>query len=188
MTAKLDSSTPIQPTVWKDRVLASVAALPLAVGIIWASPGDVLANDVLSSATLHVTNVYGQQGKMGLSLTKKVDGTGMNGNVAIPNLPLGFEYRDEHAISRFLRENPFLVDVLRDAPAHIAASFGKDSSVALAVFSNPDEPTADQLFLHIRVRMSVDESIERLDHLYDEWWLDVLPTMRHKMAIAIAPA
>lgn len=187
MTMKLDSSTPIQPTLWKDRALASVAAVPLTLSVIFASPVDIRANTMPSSATPHVEEVW-QQDKTGLSLAMKGKDAAMNANVATSNLPSGFEYRNERAVLSFLRINPFLNSILRDAPTHIAECFGSDSSVALAVFSDPDEPTADQLFLHIRARMSVDEALDRLDRLYDEWWLDVLPAMRHKMAIALAPA
>lgn len=111
----------------------------------------------------------------------------MTGVTKTPDLRTLFDFRDTSAVSSFLRSNPFIESVLIDAYGSIAERFGSDPPLALEVFSDPDEPGADQLFLLIQTGLPVDDALQRLDRLYEGWWLDILPGMQHKMAIALEP-
>ena len=111
----------------------------------------------------------------------------MNDVTRKPNLHELFDFRDASAISSFLQTNPFLSDVLLGAYYSASKWFGNNTPLALEVFSDPDEGY-DQLFLLIRTQLPADDAQQRLDALYDDWWLDVIPTVQHTMAIDIEHA
>lgn len=168
-------------------MLASAAAVPLTLSVILASPVDVRANNIPSSATPHVGDVYGQQGERGLSLAVKAGGAAMNTTLVGLNLPSGYGYRDGFAVSSFLHSNPSLIPILRDAPRNIAGHFEDGPSLVLEVVSDPEGSESDRLFLFIQTRLPSDLAIERLHQLDDEWWLDAIPD-DDKMTIDIERA
>ena len=108
----------------------------------------------------------------------------LEANRDLPKLRTSYEFDNEEEIYSFVRRNPYVMSALLDAPLSISGRFEDSPLLALEVFTDPDEGY-EQLFLLIRTTLAADDAQQRLDALYDDWWLDIVPSMKHKMAIDI---
>lgn len=118
--------------------------------------------------------------------TNELEGDDMllEANRDLPKLRTSYEFDNEEEIYSFVRRNPYVMSALLDAPLSISGRFEDSPLLALEVFTDPDEGY-EQLFLLIRTTLAADDAQQRLDALYDDWWLDIVPSMKHKMAIDI---
>lgn len=107
-------------------------------------------------------------------------------NKDLPKLHDSYGF-DEQKVFAFVRSNPYIMPVLLDAPLSISGRFGDDSSLALEVFTNPEQVGKDHLRLMIQTHLSVDEALDQLTQLYDEWFFEVLPATRDKLLIDVEP-
>lgn len=92
---------------------------------------------------------------------------------------------DDVSVSRFLRENPFLLDLLIEAHKKIQQYFGPHTQVTLEVFTDPEAEDFQQLFALVHASPPLEEEDDPLENLYDEWWLDTLPAALGKMIISV---
>jgi hypothetical protein len=96
-----------------------------------------------------------------------------------------YTFDDDALVTNFLRENPFLLNLLIDAHEKIQGYFGSDVQVTLEVFTDPEAEDSQQLFALIHTDLSLEEEENRLEKLYDEWWLDTLTATRCKLVITV---
>jgi len=86
----------------------------------------------------------------------------------------GFDGAEDEVIARFLRQHRHLAPLLRDVRREVDAHFGPGTPVLLELATDPEEGDM-ALFALIRTKLSVDDALDRLDALFDAWWLDNLP-------------
>lgn len=96
-----------------------------------------------------------------------------------------YEFKDRMAVEGFLRENPFLFDLLENAHDKIQEYFDFDTPMALDVIREPDAKSSGRLFVLILTTLRPKEALAHLDELDRDWWLDVLPAARGKLTIDI---
>ncbi len=89
----------------------------------------------------------------------------------------GYTVRDRETVERFLARDGFLVPVLDEARHAIAAVFGAETPVSLELVTDPEEGDS-ALFARIETPLPVPAALDRLNPLYDEWWMDALPAAR----------
>ncbi len=94
-----------------------------------------------------------------------------------------YTFRDYVSVSRFLRENPFLLDLLLEAHEEIREYFVSRVHVGLEVFTDPEAEDSRQLVALVRTNLSLQEEVDFLDAFYEGWWLDALPKARYKLHI-----
>lgn len=94
-----------------------------------------------------------------------------------------YTFRDYVLVSRFLRENPFLLDLLLEAHDEIREYFASNLQVGLEVFTDPEAEDSRQLVALIRTDLPLQEEVDRLDAFYEGWWLDALPRAQYKLHI-----
>lgn len=96
-----------------------------------------------------------------------------------------YRFDDYVAVSHFLRSNPFLTRLLSEAHEEVERYFGPDIQVALEVFTDPEAESDQQLFALIQTNLPLQEELDLLDQLYEDWWLDTLPAARCKLTIDV---
>jgi hypothetical protein len=96
-----------------------------------------------------------------------------------------YEFRDYIAVSKFLRDSPFLVSLLVEAYPQSLRYFGADISVALQVSVDPEADDYRQLVLLIRTALAPAEALARLHVLDRGWWLDAANRTRDRMLIDV---
>lgn len=102
---------------------------------------------------------------------------------AVSHLYRSYRFRDPASVTSFISKNPFLIPVLLNARNSIAEHFEGNTPLALEVFSDPEEPEADQLFLFIQTSLSAEQARERLRRLDMGWWVATVPSVRNKLTI-----
>lgn len=89
----------------------------------------------------------------------------------------GYTVRDRDMVERFLARHRFLVPVLQEARPAIAAAFGPETPVILELSTDPEEGDS-ALFARIETTLPVPTALDRLNRLYDDWWMDALPAAK----------
>ena len=95
-----------------------------------------------------------------------------------------FKVVEAPQVRAFLAEHPFLLPMLREAPAQIERHFpGADLRLEL----RPDWDTSGPptLFLYIETAPDVDAALDGLDAVYRDWWFSCVPDAQRKMAVSI---
>lgn len=96
-----------------------------------------------------------------------------------------YTFRDYVPVSRFLRENVFLLDLFLEAHEEIQRYFVPGTQVGLEVFTDPEAEDSRQLVALIRTSLPLQEEVDLLDAFYEGWWLDALPRARYKLHIGL---
>ncbi len=97
-----------------------------------------------------------------------------------------YEFRGNTTVEAFLKDNPFLVQLLLDACDRIRDEyFGRRTWVALEVVTDPEALGDQQLFVIIRTRLRPKIARALLSELDRRWWLDVLPAAQGKMELSL---
>jgi hypothetical protein len=78
--------------------------------------------------------------------------------------------------------NP-IIEVLKDAPSHIAELFG-DTPLHLKAICDPEEDS-EVLFIEIQSDLPADLTVDLLDELDDRWWLKVDKDIRKRLAVDV---
>lgn len=103
-----------------------------------------------------------------------------------------YVFRNDAEVKHFLREHPFLTQLLLDTYAKIKAHF-PDSQVFLEVATdygafghisgvmNSDK----ELVASISTHLPPEEAIEALHEFYDDWWLKALENARGKISFGL---
>lgn len=85
-----------------------------------------------------------------------------------------FDGVEDESVARFLRRHRHLRPLLDDLRREIDAHFGPGAPVILELATDPEEGDT-ALFARIRTELPVDHAMDRLDAIFDAWWLDNLP-------------
>jgi len=100
-----------------------------------------------------------------------------------------YAFSDGHSkdeVIQFIKDHPFLLNTLLEAPRHILSIFGKD--VLLYLELNIDhEEDFEGLFIVIKTNLSPEESLNLLDRLDEAWWLDVDDDIGNILEITVRP-
>ena len=76
-----------------------------------------------------------------------------------------------------------IIEVLKDAPSHIAELFGT-APLHLEAIRDPEEDS-EVLFIGIKTDLPVDRALDLLDALDDMWWLKVDKNIRRRLAVDV---
>lgn len=96
-----------------------------------------------------------------------------------------YGFKDDAEVADYLEKHHSLSNLLVEAQAEIREYFGSDVQLVLKVVKDPDVGDDQRLFVLIQTDMSPEDALDRLDELYDAWWLDALPEADHKMSIDV---
>ena len=83
------------------------------------------------------------------------------------------EFEQPAAISSYLRDNPFLLGFLLEAPKKIRDHFGPYTSLTLDILADREGDGSQELFILIGTDVPPDEALARLEVLDQEWWLEI---------------
>src|SRR5829696_1754005 len=114
-----------------------------------------------------------------------VGSTALEQEKSIGSLASLYTFRDHVQVTNFLREAPFLVNLLAEAYEAIQRYFDSDAQVTLEVFTDPEAEDSQQLVAFIHIDLPLQEEVDLLENFYDEWWLDVVPAVRGKLHIDV---
>ena len=97
-----------------------------------------------------------------------------------------YRFDDQEAVTGFLQQHDFLVDLLVEAREHISMHFGPDTPTALEVFYDlDDEHEEPDLLALIETTLPPEEASAQLDRLDETWWLDALPRSQFILTITL---
>lgn len=116
--------------------------------------------------------------------TESTSSTALERERSIEQLAERYAFTDFIAVAGFLRENPFLLDILLELHERIRDYFGSDVGLMLEVFTDPEADDFQQLFALIHTGLPLEREATLLESLYDEWWLDTLPATRGKLVVS----
>ncbi len=88
----------------------------------------------------------------------------------IEHLDALYKYKNRDEVINFIQENPSLCQLLRDVYHKVQHYFGTEVEVILEVFTDYEAPTHRELVALVQTTLPVSESLDRLDHLYQQWW------------------
>lgn len=97
-----------------------------------------------------------------------------------------YTYKDYTAVPSFVEQHSFLLPVLFEAHSHIRRYF-PDAPLVLRVRASPEGPDDDQLVVEIQPVMVVDEALDKLHKIGDDWWLENMSRSEHRLLITISP-
>ncbi len=83
-----------------------------------------------------------------------------------------YDIRNPSEVAKFLRENLFLFDLLKEIPQKIRDYFGEDQKLSLRMSYDPDFPQSSDLWVAILTKLSVDKVFPLLEKFDEEWWFD----------------
>ncbi len=95
-----------------------------------------------------------------------------------------YEFRDDRVV-RYLEKHPPLASVLKEAHERIRKYFGQDARVVLDAIKDSEMDDNERLFAFVQTNLSADDALDRLDELYEQWWLDRLSMVQPKMSIDV---
>jgi len=92
---------------------------------------------------------------------------------------------NEEKIMSFV-EKHYLLGILLEAVREIRRVFGKEISLWLELHHDPEEDF-EGLFIIIKTKRSPEESLNLLDRLDEEWWLNVDDNVSNMLEIMVRP-
>jgi len=96
-----------------------------------------------------------------------------------------YDFRDYAAVRGYLRDHPSLCDVLEEAREKIARFFGPDVDLILDLVTGFEADDDKRLFVFVQTDLAVNEALDRLDALYEQWWIDALSRVSPKLSIDV---
>lgn len=103
----------------------------------------------------------------------------------IEQLAKAYQFKDYSEVRAFLNSNAFLIPLLREAHYRIKSQFGFDTEIVLEIFTDPESKDSRKLFALIFTALPVDEALERLKRLDQEWWLDTITRAKERLSIDV---
>lgn len=104
---------------------------------------------------------------------------------SIDRLLQWYEFRDDSAVRTYLTNHPSLHKPLEEAHERICKYFGPDTRIVLDAIKDSEMDNNERLFAFVQTELSADDALDRLDELYEQWWLDRLSTIQPKMSIDV---
>jgi hypothetical protein len=109
------------------------------------------------------------------------------GDFAVLSQFYAFSDEDSEAqIIQFIKDHLFLLNILIEAPRYILSIFGSDVTLEIELDHDPEEDF-EGLFIIIRTSLSPEDSLDLLDRLDEEWWLDVDDNISNILEIMVRP-
>lgn len=96
-----------------------------------------------------------------------------------------YEFRENATVEDYLEKNPSLRGLLARAHNKIREYFGSDVHAVLEMVKGFEADDDERLFVFIQTELSSDEALDRLDELYDRWWLGTLSGVQPKLNIDV---
>jgi hypothetical protein len=106
-------------------------------------------------------------------------------NFSIQALERQYVFKDRDQVFHYLENHPFLVPLLLEAYSKIDTFFPEYPQVLLEVVTDPEVPDDTQLVASIRVNLSPDEALERLDSFDRQWWLPSMDRAKGELCIHV---
>lgn len=97
----------------------------------------------------------------------------------------GYIVRDRRTVERFLDRYDFLVPLLDEARVNIARVFGPETPAGLELVTDPEEGDS-ALFVRVETSLPPRSALDRLNVLFDDWWLDAMPAARGLVHVDVA--
>jgi len=92
---------------------------------------------------------------------------------------------NEEKIMSFIRKR-HLLGILLEAVREIRRVFGKEILLELELHKDPEEDF-EGIFIIIKTKRPPEESLNLLDRLDEEWWLDMDDDISNKLEIMVRP-
>jgi len=93
-----------------------------------------------------------------------------------------FEFRRPEEVSEFLLVNPFLLELLPEAQAHIKRNF-PESKLFLELFPPVEDGEEPHLVIYITTALGYKEASIKLDRLDEDWWIETFGQTQGKLNI-----
>lgn len=87
-----------------------------------------------------------------------------------------YKFREAKEVFLFLKKNPFLVQILKAAPAEICKYFA-NQTLFLEVIRDAENKAEVHLTLFIATSLEAEQALEKFDRLFYDWWLKNLTAM-----------
>lgn len=94
-----------------------------------------------------------------------------------------YEIRNPSKVAEFLSENLFLLDLLKEIPAHIRDYFGDEQNLKLEFFLDPEDPNYHRLSIGIPTKTKAKKSSALLKKFDENWWFANERKSRSKILI-----
>ncbi len=94
-----------------------------------------------------------------------------------------YEICNPSKVAEFLSENLFLLDLLKEIPAQIRAVFGKNQSLKLEFFLDPEDANYHRLAVGVMTKKELEKSSSLLQKFDENWWFANERTSRSKILI-----
>ena len=94
-----------------------------------------------------------------------------------------FEFRDRENVTRFLKENDFLISLIVEGYEKIQTEFGQKCRLILALVKDSESDHDEELFILVRATLSVQEASKCLERLDEKWWLKASRNAQCKLNI-----
>lgn len=104
-------------------------------------------------------------------------------NYWISPIEENFEFREREKVTRFLKENDFLISLIMEGYEKIKAEFGGGCRLILELINDSESDHDEELFLLIRTTLSAQEASKCLERLDERWWLRASRNARCKLNI-----
>ncbi|MBO1347587.1 MAG: hypothetical protein EBE86_009410 [Hormoscilla sp. GUM202] len=131
-------------------------------------------------------NALKQLNNLAKAVKKPGDGGVANSTLErteIESLEKLYSFKEPQAVYDFLESNPFLVPLLQEAHGEIRKHF-PNSRLFLQYITDPEIYNPQlAVFLTRPENLDVEERIDLLERLGDDWWLDAKPRSQRKMII-----
>jgi hypothetical protein len=88
---------------------------------------------------------------------------------------------DAADVLHFVRTYPAAVDILAEARPYLERLFGPTPQVILEVTSDPVSEDSEELFGYIQTSLPVEEALDRLHRLDQEWFLALISRVRGRL-------
>lgn len=99
-----------------------------------------------------------------------------------------YEIRNPSKVAEFLSENLFLLDLLKEIPVQIRKVFGKNQTLKLEFFLDPEDSNYHRLVLGIPTKTEAEKSSSRLKKFDENWWFANERKSRSKILIDLESA
>ena len=97
------------------------------------------------------------------------------------------QYGHSADVTAFLRENPDIDELLKEAEGRVSGLFGINARISLSVITDPEAPEDHRILLaRISSQHEISEAAQLLDKLDYEWWLDVQPRVTGRLILDLS--
>jgi hypothetical protein len=96
-----------------------------------------------------------------------------------------YEINNPSEVAKFLLENFFLFDLLKEVPGKIREYFGEKQKTVLKISYEPEYPNAAELWVEILTELSAKDAMQILDRFDEEWWFEKVEKSHGRLNITL---